>query len=412
MKIGIMCTFAAAALAMAGCGKAENGAPKASEAPKTAAVPAAPAGDKNDVMVSVNGKKLTRGEIDADVETFIASRNGQIPPEQIEQARKVIGEQMAQQFLMKTILLGAAEQKGIKVTDEDRKRFEAEFVKAYANRPNAPKSLKEAAAKHPLGAERGLKELEESFTIQKMLEQEVTSKIKVDPKQVDEKLKSIAADNANAAKKALDAEAKIKSLAKQLEGLKGDALAKKFVELAKANSECPSKEKGGDLGEFTRGRMVKEFEDVAFKQEINTVSAPVKTQFGWHLIMPTKKIPATEAKGDKPAEPEKVQASHILVMSPKTQPVPTKEDVEKGLKRGEEQNAIRTFIEGLRKSAKIEAPGYPSLLPPAPKPAAKTTVESKPVEVKSAAKPAAKPADKPAAKPAAKPADKPAEAKK
>jgi peptidyl-prolyl cis-trans isomerase C len=54
--------------------------------------------------------------------------------------------------------------------------------------------------------------------------------------------------------------------------------------LAKKYSLCPSAKKGGDLGEFRRGDMVKAFENVVFKQEILTVHGPIKTQFGFHLI--------------------------------------------------------------------------------------------------------------------------------
>ena len=57
-----------------------------------------------------------------------------------------------------------------------------------------------------------------------------------------------------------------------------------FEEAAKKWSNCPSKNNGGDLGYFGRGMMVKEFEDVAFSTEKGAISAPVKTQFGWHLI--------------------------------------------------------------------------------------------------------------------------------
>jgi len=59
---------------------------------------------------------------------------------------------------------------------------------------------------------------------------------------------------------------------------------KKFGTVAKEISTCPSAKKEGDLGYFTKGMMVKEFEDVAFKLEIGQVSDPVKTQFGYHLI--------------------------------------------------------------------------------------------------------------------------------
>lgn len=57
-----------------------------------------------------------------------------------------------------------------------------------------------------------------------------------------------------------------------------------FEDAAKEKSTCPSGQKGGDLGAFGRGQMVPEFEEAAFKAELNTVVGPVATQFGYHLI--------------------------------------------------------------------------------------------------------------------------------
>lgn len=57
-----------------------------------------------------------------------------------------------------------------------------------------------------------------------------------------------------------------------------------FAEVAKENSSCPSGRSGGDLGEFGPGQMVKEFDDVVFSGELETVHGPVKTQFGYHLL--------------------------------------------------------------------------------------------------------------------------------
>lgn len=57
-----------------------------------------------------------------------------------------------------------------------------------------------------------------------------------------------------------------------------------FHDLAKKHSLCPSGKKGGDLGEFGPGKMVKAFDNIVFKKPILQVHGPVKTQFGFHLI--------------------------------------------------------------------------------------------------------------------------------
>jgi peptidyl-prolyl cis-trans isomerase C len=57
-----------------------------------------------------------------------------------------------------------------------------------------------------------------------------------------------------------------------------------FKEAAKNHSLCPSGSKGGDLGFFSKGQMVPEFDKVVFNDELNTVHGPVQTQFGYHLL--------------------------------------------------------------------------------------------------------------------------------
>ena len=73
---------------------------------------------------------------------------------------------------------------------------------------------------------------------------------------------------------------------------------KAFEDVAKESSTCPSGANGGDLGEFGKGQMVKEFEDAAFAAEIGHVVGPVKTQFGYHLIKVEDKKEAEDAKLD------------------------------------------------------------------------------------------------------------------
>ena len=69
-----------------------------------------------------------------------------------------------------------------------------------------------------------------------------------------------------------------------------------FEDAANKYSSCPSKDKGGDLGEFTRGSMVPEFEKAAFEMEVGEVSQPVESQFGYHIIkVASKKEPGISA---------------------------------------------------------------------------------------------------------------------
>ncbi|PHS70230.1 MAG: peptidylprolyl isomerase [Methylophaga sp.] len=62
-----------------------------------------------------------------------------------------------------------------------------------------------------------------------------------------------------------------------------------FADVAKKNSSCPSSNQGGDLGEFSPGMMVPEFDEVVFSAPMNTVQGPVKTQFGYHLLEVTSR---------------------------------------------------------------------------------------------------------------------------
>jgi peptidyl-prolyl cis-trans isomerase C len=57
--------------------------------------------------------------------------------------------------------------------------------------------------------------------------------------------------------------------------------------MARERSRCPSSRQGGDLGTFSPGQMVKEFDEVVFGSEVGKVHGPVRTQFGFHLIQIT-----------------------------------------------------------------------------------------------------------------------------
>ncbi|MBP2034203.1 peptidyl-prolyl cis-trans isomerase C [Clostridium algifaecis] len=91
----------------------------------------------------------------------------------------------------------------------------------------------------------------------------------------------------------VDSEEKANKISKEI----SDGMS--FEDAAKKYSSCPSKAQGGDLGEFSRGQMVPEFEEVAFKLNVGIISKPVKTQFGYHLIKVEEKVEPSIASYDE-----------------------------------------------------------------------------------------------------------------
>lgn len=83
-----------------------------------------------------------------------------------------------------------------------------------------------------------------------------------------------------------EAEAKAK-LTEMKEQIDNDPV--KFAEFAGEFSTCPSAKKGGDLGSFGPGMMVKNFDQVCFSEEVGVVHGPISTQFGEHLILITER---------------------------------------------------------------------------------------------------------------------------
>lgn len=92
-----------------------------------------------------------------------------------------------------------------------------------------------------------------------------------------------------------------------IEELKGE---KSFEEAAKEYSSCPSSQNGGDLGNFTRGKMVPEFENAAFALDVNQISDVVQTQFGFHII----KVTAKEEAAQKSFEDAKEEISNTVLL--------------------------------------------------------------------------------------------------
>lgn len=104
-----------------------------------------------------------------------------------------------------------------------------------------------------------------------------------------------------------------------------------FAELAKKHSQCPSAPEGGNLGYFTRGRMVKPFEDAAFSLEKGQISEIVETQFGYHIILGVDKKPEMQSKLEEVSE-----------------------EIRKILYEKEVDTALKKWLEPVREKATIE----------------------------------------------------------
>ncbi len=120
---------------------------------------------------------------------------------------------------------------------------------------------------------------------------------------------------------------------KDLTALRKDILAGKvaFEDAAKEKSDCPSKADGGNLGFFVKGQMVPEFEEAAFGTKVGEISAPVKTQFGYHIIKVTEKKEASTRTLDE-----------------------VKDELRQQLLQKKQRDTMQEFVDKLNKSYDVE----------------------------------------------------------
>ena len=345
MNIKFLGTVALVGAVVAGCNKETQEAESTEKAP----VPDA-------VVLKINGVELKRSAIENDVEAVIKVHGDKIPAEQLGNIRKQIRSQVVQGYISRIVLSAKAKEGGFVVTDAERKAREEEIVKSLSNQPGGPKSLDEFFKKvYPFGEKRGREEFEQGMLIDKMIKDAQAKAPAVDYKaKAEEIIATIVSNNMKVVSDA-DALKKIKEIKARLDKVDAKGLAAAFANEAKNNSACPSSANGGDLGDFGRGAMVPEFDKVAFELPVGKVSEPVKTQFGYHLVFVTSKTPAVEAKGDTPASPEKVRASHVLIKVETPRPVPKAEVIIESLKRQAEGEFSRKFVMAEIEKAKIEA---------------------------------------------------------
>ena len=288
------------------------------------------------VAVSVDGKTLTQTELKQQVETVMAARAGQIPPAQQEAAKTYFARRIVQNFISKTLLLNETKRLNLVVDENDRKKY-METLDKMAKEQGM--TTDEMIKKAPMGEKKAREEIAEGNLIEKLVDTQVRSKIKIDDDAVD----------AVIAKREQDRAAK----RTEIDAIRAQLLAgTNFEALAREKSDCPSgKQNGGDLGAFGRKQMVAPFADAAFTQKVGDIGPVVETSFGFHVIKVTAHNPAKPAVGNTPAAEETVQASHILLKAP---PAADRKIVRKEMEEGQLSAAMKKYMEGLHGKAKIK----------------------------------------------------------
>jgi len=376
-------------------------APAAAVMPMVAPAPAAEAAPANTpatVLVKVNDKTITQGDVDseiAEISKMMQSRGRS--GDQFAMMLPTIRPQVIDSLVVRALLADEFAKKKITVGDDE---INKEIAKIKDTLPKG-KNLEELLKNNGVSEKSFREDIMEQLKLSKLLgigepnEKEMKefyeknkSRLYEAPETVKARHILLAVDATDdAAKKAVKKE-KAEALRKQLVDAKGA----NFAKLAQDNSDCPSKSMGGDLGEFRKGQMVPAFEAVAFSLKTNEISAVVETDFGYHVIQMTEhNAPRTVAFDE------------------------VKPQIAAQYKGRQLQEKAGPFIQELREKAKITyqngaEPVKPMMMPPmSGAPAEEAEAVAKPEEKKADkadGKVADKPADKAVDKPAEKAADK------
>ena len=252
------------------------------------------------MVVEVGGQKLTVGQMRAMVQQMAGRQLQQIPPQMqgqfMQQMMPRLEQQAIERFIATSVLALEAKAQKLEATEEQMTKALAEL------RKQIPAEIKWEDALEQMGltdeALRG--EIAQDLIIQSLVAMQSASL----PEPTEEALKAeyekdetrfAKAESASARHVLLklekDADAATKQAKlKEIKDLRTKILAgSDFAEIAGEHSECPSSAEGGSLGSFTRERMVPEFSEAAFSQELNKVGEVVETSFGYHLIEVTER---------------------------------------------------------------------------------------------------------------------------
>ena len=282
------------------------------------------AGDQvpsGDIAVSVDGKILKKSELESNVNNRMKMFKDKIPADKQKDAREKIKKSLVDEFIMRTLIMNEIVKSKIEVS-EDEIKVSTDKIKSTLP-PN--KKLDEFLKENKLSKE----DIVFAAKVEKYMNLQTGKKTKPTQKEIskfyndnrDKLFKAsesvhvrhilIAVNKGDNDKVKAGKKEKIENLRKQL--LNGA----NFAELARKNSDCPSKEAGGDLKFISRGQTVKPFEDAVFSQEKNVIGPVITTEYGYHIIQvldrkPSKTIALDEVKDKISAYLEKQKRSNIF----------------------------------------------------------------------------------------------------
>ena len=271
-------------------GPAETAVPVAALPAMQSAVPEKKADDAG-IAVEVDGIKMTKAQFDTGLQKRLAMLKGQIPAENLEQAKAEIRKGLVDEFVMRTLLNKEVAAKKVTATEKEI----AAVMEEMKSQLPAGVTMDEVIKKNRIDIAEMRDDIGMNIKINKLIEKTLGGKIKITDKETADfyeknrdkftKPETVHARHILVSKVPEDTEKNLKDKKAKVEDLRKKLLGgADFADLAAKNSDCPSKQAGGDLGTFARGQMVKPFEDAAFSQEKNAIGPVVETDFGFHII--------------------------------------------------------------------------------------------------------------------------------
>lgn len=248
----------------------------------------------DDVVVTIDDKKITHGEIMQGVKMNLEQISQMLP--QQHPSKNLIYKNVTDTLVANILLTKAAEKLSLTVSDEDLAKEIATIEAA------APKgtSLKDALAENKIDYAEWKTDLRKQMMVRKLVDEKTTDIVAASPSEIakfyKENIYSFKVPETVTASQILlaftpeDTAATKAQKKKDIQQIRAGLLAgDDFATIAKEKSDCPSSKNGGDLGgSFPRGQMVPEFETAAFSQAIGAVGDVVETQYGYHLIKVSK----------------------------------------------------------------------------------------------------------------------------